>query len=278
MPVQMDIFGVIVHYIYHGSEKDNFIYCFFGCLAPLIDVLFGRASFRRDVLRTRDNNQANLNYVCLLQILLYTANLAAPILAKSVAQNETVPGFASVSAAAFMPLFCVLFRETTFSKPKLVYALAVLVLTLFSLPLTGMADFWTWIVMLQGNFFYCLFYHQQRKHGEFRVEVALGSAFIFSIVYFLRGNPAGFSGKDIANLCAFIIFTWMYEQATSRYSMHIVDSDPFFMCMARLEKISILLFVAFLGSSESLKWQGSVMACFFVTLLCFSASVRKKTE
>lgn len=274
----MDIFGVIVHYIYHGSEKDKFIYCFFGCLAPLVDVLLGRASFRRDVIGTRENKPANLNYVCLLQILLYTANLAAPILAKSVASNETVSGFASVSAAAFMPLFCVLFRETTFSKPKLVYALAVLVLTLFSLPRTGMADFWTWIIMLQGNFFYCFFYHQQRKHGEFRVEVALGSAFIFSIMYFFLGNPTAFSGNDIANLFAFILFTWMYEQATSRYSTYIVDSDPFFMCMARLEKISILLFVAFLGSSESFKWQGSMLACLFVTLLCFSASAHKKTE
>ncbi len=278
MPLQMDIFGVIVHYIYHGSENDKFLYCFFGCLAPLIDVLLGRASFRRDVFGKRDNNRPHLNYVCLLQILLYTSNLAAPILAKSIAPNETVSGFSSVSSAAFMPLFCVLFNETTFSKSKLVYALAVLVLTLFSLPLTGMAYFWQWIIMLQGNFSYFLFYHQQRKHGEFRVEVALGSALLFSVVYFLRGNPKAFSGDDVANLFAFILFTWMYEQATSRYSMYIVDSDPFFMCMARLEKISILLFVAFLGSSENFKWQGSMMACLFVTILCFSASAHKKSE
>jgi len=277
MPAQTDFFGVIEHYIYHGAKKDKFIYGFFACLAPLIDVALGRAKLRKELFGKREEIQPHLKYVCLMQTILFTVNLTMPLLATHLSTDLTATGWSLVSTAAFMPLLCLL-GTAKITKQKIVYAIAVLALTLFSLPGTGMSELLPWFVMLLGSVADCLFYYEQHRYGEFRVEVAIGSAFIFSVLYFLFGTPTLFILDDLLNLFAFVVFSWMYQQAKSRYSMNVVDSDPFLMSMARLEKVSILLFLAFLATPANYKARGSMMAGVFVTILCFSAAQKKKEE
>jgi len=274
MSAQLDIYGVITHFIFHGSKKDVFIYMYFYCMAPLIDLCLGRTSPRKEFFGTREEIQPPMKFVCFLQILLFSAMYAFPILAQHLSADESTPGWASMSTAALMPFLC-LFGATNFTKKKLFYSIAVLALTLFALPGTGIKEILPWLLMLCGCIAEILFYIQQRRYGEFRVEVALGSALVFSVLYIFFGTSTNFEMPDMQNLFAFILFAWMYQQAKSRYSMNVVDSDPFLMSMVRLEKVVVLLCVAFMTAPASYRARGSIMACLFVGVLCYSAAKKK---
>jgi len=274
MPAQLDFYGVVTHFIFHGSKKDMFIYMYFYCMAPLIDMCLGRASVRKELFGNRDEIQHPMKFVCFLQVLLFSAEFAFPMLAQHLSVDELTPGWASVSTAALMPFLC-LFEKSTYTKKKLIFSIAVLALTLFALPGTGIKEIVPWLLTLCGCIAEILFYIQQRRHGEFRVEVALGSALVFALLYFFFGTSTMFRIEDMQNLFAFILFSWMYQQAKSRYSMNVVDSDPFLMSMAQLEKVIILLCVAFMTSPASYRARGSIMACVVVGVLCYSAAKKK---
>lgn len=267
MNIQTDIFGVFKSMLYYGSKKDKLILSFFECISVVIDFTFGLAKLRPELF---DRSHVKLRVVCLVAVALYSFTILTPWLMTMLNDRSTSNYFVLILSTACAPIYTLLIDNRD-RKKKLMYTTTALSLMFLSIPLTWPTNPWVFVVCQAGLTAESLLHVLQRKYGEFRVEMGVGSALITSTLFFLFGTRTSFNSDDMLILNVYTFLAWAFQLAKSRFSAR-VENNTFVMAMARLERVSIHVFLSYLVMPANAKHNASGMAALLVFCLCVLAT------